>query len=268
MKQSDKITDKEYMALLQEIDDEATTLEDLEDDIAIEHSTNLDTEEPPTEGENNKANLGNCYSREYMAQLSVKGWMESARVRKERARQKRESIADLKRRILMADNLSFSIYDEVPDEELRNLILMLTEERWAVAEKYRAFIDRRISRYLEILTPIKLRREYAMHPQAFVAHPGFLYIVASEDGSGPSIWVTPKVPYYLPQFTENEALRERFKLSPVDYAVKRFYAIRSEIVGKEIEYATKLRHVKTYQHLLNINPTWLVKIKPKLKDLP
>lgn len=266
MKQSDKISDKEYLSLLQEIDEETATLEDLEDNIELEHSTNLCEE---SDSNSNKANLGNCYSREYMAQLSVKGWMASAQARKERARQKRESILDLKRRILMADNLPFSIYDEVPDEELRQLILMLTEERWRVAEKYRAFIDKRISRYMEILTPLNLRRAYALYPQAFVAHPGFLYKVASEDGRGLAIWVTPtNVPYYLPQFTENEALRERFKLSPVDYAVQRFYAIRSEIVKKEIEYATKLRRVKTYQHLLNINPVWLVKIKPELEKLP
>lgn len=94
-----------------------------------------------------------------------------------------------------------------------------------------------------------------------------LYIASEEYGEGKSIWVTPKLPYYFTQGTELGILKENeaFYLFKIDKAVVQFHTAKDMLSKRELQYAVKLRDIRTFYQLANKMPFWYDTLVQELK---
>lgn len=148
------------------------------------------------------------------------------------------------------------------------LVEELTKNLRVLIKRYDAYINSRVARLLlpAIPRPIKLAK--LKWPWAFIANPGFLYRTHPESGEILTYWVTPNIPYYFKQGTEQTVLEERdailapYFLESIDRAIHRWYEARRRLANKEVAYAVKIvnNDLRTYMDLLNYNPFWFKKL--------
>lgn len=172
------------------------------------------------------------------------------------------------------DQKILPLNDKIPVEHKRLIIELLTKPLRLLIVKYEQYINSRITKLLAPAIPAPVKLAAVKWPWIFIPNPGFLYKTSSHFGEPKTFWVTPKLPYYFKQGTEQTVLEERdASLSPyfldcVDRAILRWYSTRDKLAEREVYYASKMINIKgdTYYHLLNLNPFWFEKLYNYVKD--
>lgn len=163
--------------------------------------------------------------------------------------------------------------DRIPTEQKRLVIELLTKPLRILIAKYEDYITRRITKLLAPAIPNPIKLAYLKWPWIFIANPGFMYKTSSHFGEVKQFWVTPKLPYYFPQGTEQTILEERdasltpYFLDCIDRAIHRYYTAKENLAKREVMYASKMINIKgnTYYHLLLLNPFWFEKLYLHIK---
>ena len=172
------------------------------------------------------------------------------------------------------DQKILPLNDRIPIEHKRLLIELLTEPLRTLIVKYENYINNRITKLLAPAIPTPIKLAAIKWPWVFVQNPGFLYKTSSHFGEPKTFWVTPKLPYFFKQGTEQTILEERdAALSPyfldcIDRAINRWYSARARLADREVYYASKMLNIKgnTYYHLLMLNPFWFEKLYKHVKS--
>ena len=189
-----------------------------------------------------------------------------ARVAREKRRKQKLLIIEIQRKALAQDALDLS--ELIPIETLQELIKALTIKFRYLCMRYEALITKHIESLMRKHIPLPLRAMYKAYPQAFITHPGFMYQASEEFGGGIKHWVTPKLPYVLPQFSEAAFLREHneARCIVIDRLIKRLYRTRELLDKAELRIGTLLAHLMpnhTYYTLLVKHPFWFVTLYEK-----
>ena len=154
------------------------------------------------------------------------------------------------------------------------LVEELTSNLRQLIKRYDKYINARIARLLSPAIPKAIKLAKIKWPWVFVANPGFLYKTHPEVGEVLTYWVTPNVPYYFKQGTEQQILEERdselstYFLECVDRAIHRWYEARRRLADREVIYASRLvgvNNIRTYGDLLRYNPFWFKKLYDRVK---
>lgn len=166
------------------------------------------------------------------------------------------------------DQKILPLNDIISVEQKRLVIELLTKPQRQLIVKYEDYITKRITKLLAPAIPNPVKLAYLKWPWIFVANPGFMYKTSPQTGEVKQFWVTPKLPYYFKQGTEQTILEERdaslmpYFLDCVDRAVHRYYKAKENLAEREVKYASKMIGIKgnTYYHLLQLNPFWFEKL--------
>lgn len=166
------------------------------------------------------------------------------------------------------DQKILPLNDIIPIEQKRLVIELLTKPQRQLVVKYEDYINRRIAKLLAPAIPNPVKLAYLKWPWIFIVNPGFMYKTNPKTGEVKQFWVTPKLPYYFKQGTEQTILEERdaslmpYFLDCVDRAVRRYYKAKENLAAREVMYASKMINIKgnTYYHLLQLNPFWFEKL--------
>lgn len=158
--------------------------------------------------------------------------------------------------------------DRIPTEHKRLVIELLTKPLRLLIVKYETYITNRITKLLAPAIPKPVKLAYLKWPWIFIANPGFMYKTSPHFGEVKQFWVTPKLPYYFKQGTEQTILEERdaslslYFLDCIDRAVHRYYNAKENLAKREVAYASKMLNIRgnTYYHLLLLNPFWFEKL--------
>lgn len=154
-----------------------------------------------------------------------------------------------------------------PDKK-KLMIEILTKPVRTLIERYEKHINNRVTRLLRPAIPTAIKIAQLKWPWVFIQNPGFLYTTDRRNGDIKTFWVTPDVPYFFKQGTEQEILEERdlelqyCVLDTLDRVIHRWYNARTTLAMREVQYAQKLLYIKgnTYYHLLLLNPLWFKKL--------
>lgn len=163
--------------------------------------------------------------------------------------------------------------DRIPTEHKRLVIELLTLPLRRLIVKYEDYINKRITKLLAPAIPRPIKLAYLKWPWIFVSNPGFMYKTSSHFGEVKQFWVTPKLPYYFKQGTEQTILEERdaslmpYFLDRIDRAIHRYYTAKENLAKREVVYASRMIGIKgnTYYHLLLLNPFWFEKLYLHIK---
>lgn len=168
--------------------------------------------------------------------------------------------------------------EELTRWDKKALVEELTNNLRQLIKRYDKYINSRIARLLSPAIPKAIKLAKLKWPWTFVANPGFLYKTHPESGEILTYWVTPNVPYYFKQGTEQQILEERdselsaYFLECVDRAIHRWYEARRRLADREVIYASRLvgyNNIRTYADLLKYNPFWFQKLYDRVrKDNP
>ena len=172
------------------------------------------------------------------------------------------------------DQKLLPLNDRIPVEHKRLVIELLTKPLRILIIKYEQYINNRITKLLSPAIPAAVKLAAIKWPWIFISNPGFLYKTSSHFGEVKTFWVTPNLPYFFKQGTEQTILEERdASLSPyfldcVDRAIHKWYAAREKLAEREVYYASKMINIKgnTYYHLLMLNPFWFEKLYNYVRD--
>ena len=156
------------------------------------------------------------------------------------------------------------ISDKVSREALKTLIAELTKDHTEMVDRLDTYINKRFAMLLRPLIPRSVKICAENYPQSVLKCKGFMYKASSDYGKGLCFWVTPDVPYYFTQGTEQrilEKLKPEF-LYKIDKAIVQYNYHKNVRAEKEIKYAAALvdNHVNTYFDLLKYNPFWFEKV--------
>lgn len=191
-----------------------------------------------------------------------KGTEVSAAGAAERARKRKERKIEINRAACNQEDIHIS--DTIPKEQLTALIAELTKEHTEMVDKLVAYINKRFGVLLRPLIPRILKTCAEHYPQSVNKCKGFMYKASEKYGEGLCFWVTPDIPYYFTQGTEQRILE---KLKPeflyrLDKAISQYNYHKNAQAEKEIKYATALvdKSIKTYFDLLKYNPFWFEKL--------
>lgn len=173
---------------------------------------------------------------------------------------------------LAFDQKECPLADEMTRWDKMLLVEELTKNLRQLIKRYEKYINSRISRLLSPIIPAAIKLAYMKWPHTFVANPGFLYKTHPESGEILTYWVTPNVPYFFKQGTEQQVLEERdAMLSPyflecVDRAIHRWYEARRRLSNREVNYASRIvtNNLRTYHDLLKYNPFWFKKLYDRI----
>lgn len=178
------------------------------------------------------------------------------------------------------DQKKVNLSDSLTRWDKMALVEELTKKLRNLIRKYDEYINSRITRLLAPLIPAPIKVAKLKWPWTFVANPGFLYKTHKEvTGEIYTYWVTPNVPYYFKQGTEQQILEERdtelskYFLESVDRAIMRRYEACNKLSAREVMYASRFASntikLITYGDLLNYNPFWFKLLYDRiLKDNP
>lgn len=182
-------------------------------------------------------------------------------IRREKLRKQKLLKIEIQRKALAQDVLDLS--ELIPIETLQKLIEMLTIKYRHLIMRYEDLITRHVESLLKKHIPLQLRALYKVYPQAFIKHPGFMYQASEEFGGGHKFWVTPDLPYMLPQFTETAVMRahNETRCINIDRLVRRLHNTRNILHESELRIGSLLAHLMpqhTYYALLMSHPFWFV----------
>lgn len=150
---------------------------------------------------------------------------------------------------------------EISDNNMKALILLLTERQTNQIKKYQNFINGKFTILLRPLIPSALMNCWKKWPGSIRMAPGFLYRASEKYGNNLTFWVTPNVPYFIEQGKELDTLTENNGLSflgLVDEAVVRFYEAINKRAEKESLIVSVIlqSNINTYYDLLKHKPMW------------
>lgn len=287
----DTITDKDFQALLKEIEtDDAEYSTNMADSIRrLQYEEMMQNELSPEEMMDDKAWSNTVRARrddkgEFVRDAAgrviydfktityeekKKEWDHAVKVwnqaKKNRAAETRLRKLEIQREAI--NSTFISIYSELTNDHKKLLIELLTAEYKAIMDRSEKFINKRIQKLLGSYIPYTLKRCKALYPESMVKNPGFMYIASKEYGEGKMIWVTPDLPYYFTQGTELQILRENEAkyLFAVDKAVLQFNENKDTLSKRELQYAMKLKNLNTFYELVNKNPFWYDTLIQELK---
>lgn len=174
---------------------------------------------------------------------------------------------------LAFDQNVLPLSDTFTTERKRLLIEVLTRPIRQLITKYENYVNNRITKLLLPVIPPPLKLAQLKWPWVFIENPGFMYKTHERMGPVMNFWVTPKVPYFFPQGTEQEILEERdasltpYFLDCIDRAILRWYKAKENLAKREVAYATRMIQIRgnTYYHLLLLNPFWFEKLYNEIK---
>lgn len=163
--------------------------------------------------------------------------------------------------------------NRLTQEHKRLVIEILTRPIRNLITKYEKYINSRVTRLMSPAIPPRLKLDAEKWPWVFIQNPGFLYKTHERNGEVKTFWVTPDVPYYFKQGTEQAILEERdaslsvYVLDGIDKAIHRWYKAKENLARREVAYALKMIGIKgnTYYHLLVLNPFWFEKLYTEIK---
>lgn len=269
----------EYVASKQrtsglDIDAESEILQQAERELEAEEAFDnaLIEEEPDDADEAATEEAPESYEASYLKAVEEQKRKNKERslkansVRREKQRKQKLLKIEIQRKALAQDAIDLS--ELIPIESLQMLIEMLTVKFKHLSTRYEELITKHIERLLRRHTPPQLRAMYKAYPQAFIAHPGFMYQASEEFGGGTKYWVTPKLPYVLPQFSEMAILRAHNEQQciVIDRLIKRLTRTREQLYNMELQIGSRLAHLMpthTYYNLLKTHPFWFVMLYEK-----
>lgn len=172
------------------------------------------------------------------------------------------------------DQKILPLNDKITTADKRLLIELLTKPLRLLMIKYKDYVDNRVTKLLAPAIPQAIKLAAIKWPWVFIQNPGFLYKTHPHFGEVKTFWVSPKIPYFFKQGTEQAILEERdASLSPyfldcLDRAIHRWYTARDNLMRREVYYATRLMNIKgdTFYHLLMLNPFWFEKLYEHAKQ--
>lgn len=249
----------EESAILQQSERDLEELEEQENFVNTEDSS--EDEKPTTQEEEEAYEASYLKAVEERKKRLMEATKASMRIRREKLRKQKLLKIEIQRKALAQDVLDIS--ELIPIESMQKLIELLTIKYKHLVMRYEDLITRHVESLLKKHIPLQLRALYKAYPQAFIKHPGFMYQAEEEFGGGHKFWVTPNLPYFLPQFTETATMREHNKTRciVIDRLVKRLYNTRNILHETELSIGTKLAHLMpqhTYYALLTSHPFWFV----------
>lgn len=263
------LTDEELYALADQIENED---EDLQDELRAAEEKTARFE--PDTGESaggavDDAKLEAYYGKDAWRLINGEVYpfgperqrranMAAGEAVRQKARERKRERIQIQRAAF--DQSVMPLTNEIPKTELKELIGMLTQEHSRMVERCRSYIDRRLTTLLSPFIPRGLRVCAVKYPRSIKRSPGFLYVASQEYGEGKMLWVTPDIPDYLEQGTEQRMLREakpEFTIM-LDKAIVSLYSHRQKMLDKELKYAALFirKRVKTYYDLLKLEPFW------------
>ncbi|MDE5977983.1 MAG: hypothetical protein K2G70_05920 [Turicibacter sp.] len=167
------------------------------------------------------------------------------------------------------------LYSKIPNEHLKMLISCLVQPKADVLEKYKVYINKRLSSILLRLVPRQVRSCWRHYPQSMRKSPGFLYVAPSRKGKSYTFYATPNVPVYFAQHTERVIIAEEMpdKLARMDMMIRKYHRHIGEKAKREVFFAEYLTRNKvyTYMDLLRLKPglfELLYKTLEKLNAFP
>ena len=191
---------------------------------------------------------------------------------KEKTKIAKRRKAEIQRAAFQQNDILLS--DVMPKEHIQLLIATLTRPHANMMQSCTNFINNRFTYLLQMLLPRYLRRSFKLFPQAFIKHPGFLYVASAEYGQSKTFWVTPKIPFYFEQGSEPATLRlhKPDYMYGLDKAVAQYETHKEMLSTKQVKYATMLirKKVITYYDLVKFKPVWFEVLYKALtsKQLP
>lgn len=267
----DSIHIPEYVASKQRtsglsIDEESELLQFAERELEAEEAEEAVTPKN-TEPEDIDTTEQDAYAASYLKAVEDQKRKNKERslkansVRREKLRKQKLLKIEIQRKALAQDALDLSAF--IPIESLQKLIEMLTVKFRRLCTRYEDLITRQVELLMRKHIPLQLRAMYRAYPQAFIAHPGFMYQAGPEFGDNIKYWVTPKMPYFLTQFSESQILREHNETQclNIDRLIKRLYHTREQLHNMELHIGSRLAGLMpnhTYYNLLKSHPFWFV----------
>lgn len=189
-------------------------------------------------------------NEKYRTNVSIAVKQRASRLKEDRIRIQREAFRQT--------NIRLS--ESISREEIKTLISILVKEHTRMVDKYSEYINRRLTILLNPLIPRRLRLCKSLYPDSIRRSPGFLYKASKEYGNAQMFWAVPDIPYYFPQQSEQDVLKEAKPdfLINIDRAVGLYHEHLNKRKTKELKYASDIvRHnVLTYFDLLRLNPFW------------
>ena len=189
-------------------------------------------------------------------------------------RQAKKELEKIEINRMAFDQKLLPLPEELTRWDKTALVEELTSNLRQLIKRYDKYINARIARLLSPAIPKAIKLAKLKWPWVFVANPGFLYKTHPEVGEVLTYWVTPNVPYYFKQGTEQQILEERdselstYFLECVDRAIHRWYEARRRLADREVIYASRLvgvNNIRTYGDLLKYNPFWFKKLYDRVK---
>lgn len=246
---SSKYSQQELLSLLSELENEDTQLAEDESTCAIESDDN----------EADK-NIASDVIKNEKLNLACKKWHRDKELKKIQIN-----------RMAFDQNL-LPMSRIIPIEHKRLVIELLTRPLRNLILKYENYVNHRIDLLLSPAIPAAIKLAYLKWPWVFQQNPGFLYKTHEKCGEIKTFWVTPSVPYFFKQGTEQEILEERdaslsfYFLEKIDRTILRWYKTKDILADREVMYASKLAYIRgnTYYHLLLLNPFWFEKLYNEL----
>ena len=148
-------------------------------------------------------------------------------------------------------------------ELLKKVIEAVTVVNEVAARELQRRINKKVTSMLSDFVPASLLNAYRKHPEAFTPHPGFLFTCTQVYGSH-TMWATPSLPVYLPQFSEMDALRERkpAETEQTEVLVGQWMARQERVAAEQAKLANAFASCGTQLALLNYDPAmWRIYVQ-------
>lgn len=188
-------------------------------------------------------------------------------VKKEKKRKERILKIEIQRRAFAQNQIDLS--QLIPQKQLQLLVSELTKNYENLIKHYDNLINRRFTRALRKHIPYQLRVYHKAYPQSFKVNPGFMYTASREYGGGHTHWVSPNLPYFIPQFKEIDCMRATHAdwLPSIDRLIAKRYDVKDKLTFYEMKFASKLAGLMphhTYFNLLKHHPLWFIILYEKV----
>ena len=203
--------------------------------------------------------LNNCQGvRLFGPEGQRRALMASIEAKRKKSQRLKEDRIRIQREAFRQEYIQLS--DPIGNERIKLLVSLLVKEHTRMIDKYSTYINKRLTTLLNPFIPRRLRICKSLYPDSIRACPGFLYKASEEYGAGLTFWVTPDIPYYFVQNTEQKVLIEHKSsfLVNVDQSIKLYHEHLKKRADKELKYASLIyqKNVCSYFELLKLNPFW------------
>lgn len=147
------------------------------------------------------------------------------------------------------------------------LVKLITDDYTELMQKHEAYINRRITKMLELVIPSELLNTYRNYKECVVPAISFKYVASKEYGQGLPFTVTLDLPMYFHPEDIQRILKENWpeRLVNVDKAIVSFHKNKDIRTKREVTVAQQLTKISTFYQLVKKNPFWYDKLVQELK---